>query len=537
MPKLDWIGKEAVVQHHNEVPYRLLHCDKKLSVGDPDSGNLLVEGDNLEALKSLLPYYAGKINCIYIDPPYNTGNEGWAYNDKVNSPEIKRWLSKVVGGENEDLCRHDKWLCMMYPRLRLLRDFLRDDGVIFVSIDENEQHHLHLLMNEIFGSNKTETIIWRKSDDGRYGKMKQTKTVRNDHEYIMAGYKDGAVFSKIMALPFFSSRPREDKDGRKWWSGYIARGERGGNPNHENFYTVTSPNGKKRSAQFEVNYEEFIRLDMAGYIHWSNSGIPYRKIYTHEERPIVGSSVFLDVGTSYQGRIDYERIFGGDGVFSNPKPVKLIQRLLELATANSPDALILDSFAGSGTTAQAVLQQNKKDKGNRRFILVEMDKEISKKTTAKRIQAVIKGYKNQNIQGANDDKSFPPLGGGFRYCSLGEPLFNEFGGIMPNVKFNDLAGHIFFSETGSPIPQKPKNVFLGMFEGQAIYLLFNGIMGDKSKNGGNILTVDMLNNLPPHTGEKKAARIIYGEGCLLSDSRLKRENILFRQIPYQIKRK
>jgi adenine-specific DNA-methyltransferase len=137
MPVLDWIGKKAVVNHHREVPYRLLHCDKSKSAGDPNAGNLLVQGDNLEALKALLPYYAGKVKCIYIDPPYNTGNEAWVYNDNVNSPEIKAWLGKVVGKEAEDLSRHDKWLCMIYPRLRLLKEFLTEDGVIFVSIDEN----------------------------------------------------------------------------------------------------------------------------------------------------------------------------------------------------------------------------------------------------------------------------------------------------------------------------------------------------------------------------------------------------------------
>ena len=151
MPTLDWIGKKAVVNHHREVPYRLIHCDGDLSAGDPDAGNLLVQGDNLEALKSLLPYYAGKVKCIYIDPPYNTGSEGWVYNDNVASPEIKAWLGKVVGKEAEDLSRHDKWLCMIYPRLRLLKEFLRDDGVIFVSLDDNEIENLLAVMNDVFG--------------------------------------------------------------------------------------------------------------------------------------------------------------------------------------------------------------------------------------------------------------------------------------------------------------------------------------------------------------------------------------------------
>jgi len=138
MPTLDWIGKKAVVNHHQEVPYRLIHCNGKLSAGNPDAGNLLIEGDNLIALKALLPYYAGKVKCIYIDPPYNTGNENWVYNDNVNSPEIKKWLGETVGKEAEDLSRHDKWLCMMYPRLRLLYEFLAEDGVLLCSINDVE---------------------------------------------------------------------------------------------------------------------------------------------------------------------------------------------------------------------------------------------------------------------------------------------------------------------------------------------------------------------------------------------------------------
>jgi len=153
MPTLDWIGKKAVENHHNEIPFRLLHTVPELSVGDKDCGNLIVQGDNLHALKALLSYYAGKVKCICIDPPYNTGNEKWVYNDNVNSPEMKTWLNKVVGSEGEDLSRHDKWLCMMYPRLSLLRKFLREDGAIFVFLDDSEQHHLRLLMIEIFLSN------------------------------------------------------------------------------------------------------------------------------------------------------------------------------------------------------------------------------------------------------------------------------------------------------------------------------------------------------------------------------------------------
>ncbi len=163
MPTLNWIGKEAVVKHHKEVPFRLLEPVPELSCGDSGSGNLIVQGDNLHALKALLPRYAGQVKCIYIDPPYNTGNEGWVYNDNVNSPEIRKWLGEVVGKEGETLDRHDRWLCMMYPRLVLLRQFLREDGAIFVSIDDNEVAALRLVMDEIFGAkNFVATVLWQK---------------------------------------------------------------------------------------------------------------------------------------------------------------------------------------------------------------------------------------------------------------------------------------------------------------------------------------------------------------------------------------
>ena len=208
MPTLDWIGKKAVVNHHREVPYRLVHCDGELSTGDPDAGNLLVQGDNLEALKALLPYYAGKVKCIYIDPPYNTGNEGWVYNDNVNSAEIKAWLGNVVGKEAEDLSRHDKWLCMMYPRLRLLREFLREDGVIFVSLDDNEIENLLSMMQEVFGKRNWQgTVVWKNVTDNN-----PTRVVV-EHEYIVCFAR------KKEALPTsWKSQVSEVKDllVRKW---------------------------------------------------------------------------------------------------------------------------------------------------------------------------------------------------------------------------------------------------------------------------------------------------------------------------------
>ena len=193
MPRLDWIGKSAVVNHHREVPYRLIHCEKSLSAGDPNAGNLLVQGDNLEALKALLPYYAGKVKCIYIDPPYNTGNAAWVYNDNVNSQEIKAWLGSVVGREAEDLSRHDKWLCMMYPRLRLLREFLTEDGVILCSIDDNKSSNMRLLLNEIFGAqNFIAQLVWEK------GRKNDAKLFSVGHDYMFVFAKSLSSLSDVV---------------------------------------------------------------------------------------------------------------------------------------------------------------------------------------------------------------------------------------------------------------------------------------------------------------------------------------------------
>ena len=182
-----------MVNHHREVPYRLIHCDPELSAGDPETGNLLVQGDNLEALRALLPYYAGKVKCIYIDPPYNTGSEGWVYNDNTNSPEIRKWLGQVVGKEADDLSRHDKWLCMIYPRLRLLREFLSQDGVILVSIDSNELTNLLLVLTEIFGQgNKIAELIWEK------GRKNDAKKFSVGHDYIVVFAKSKLFIEDIV---------------------------------------------------------------------------------------------------------------------------------------------------------------------------------------------------------------------------------------------------------------------------------------------------------------------------------------------------
>lgn len=538
MPTLDWIGKKAVVNHHRQVPYRLLHCDNRLSAGDSNSGNLLVEGDNLEALKALLPYYAGQVKCIYIDPPYNTGNEGWVYNDNVNSPEMRKWLGAVVGKEVEDLSRHDKWLCMMYPRLCLLREFLREDGAIFVSIADHEIHNLRLLLDEIFGArNFVATVIWQKV----YSPKSSAKHFSEDHDYIVVYAKNQNEWHPNL-IPRTDEQDKRyknpDNDPRGPWktSDLSAR-----NPYSKGLYEITCPSGRvisgpPKGSYWRYSFESFKELDAGGRIWWGRKGnsIPQIKRFLSEVKAgRVPQTLwtYKEVGHTQEAKKELVAICDFEdsaSVFITPKPTRLIRRILEVAT--DKDSLVLDSFAGSGTTGHAVLDLNKSDGGNRRFILVEMDKTVCQSVAAQRLTRAVEGYERINGEKAH---KMDPLGGGFRFCELGRPLFDETGSIAEWVSFSDLAAHVFFTETGLPIagPATGETPLLGIHEGTAVYLLFNGVLGDKRPEGGNVLTRAVLSNLPAHSGPK----VIYGEGCLLSAQLLGREGVVFKQVPYGIK--
>jgi site-specific DNA-methyltransferase (adenine-specific)/adenine-specific DNA-methyltransferase len=530
MPTLDWIGKKVVLNHHREVPYRLLRCDNSLSVGDPDAGNLLVQGDNLLALKALLPYYAGKVKCIYIDPPYNTGEQTWAYNDSVNSLEMKKWLGKVVGRETEDLSRHDKWLCMMYPRLKLLVQFLRPDGFLLVSIDEVEVARFRLMMEEIMlPSQFITTLIWksRRNLDNR-----SLHNVSVDHEYVVA-YRagDSAFRGRDKDMTKYSN-PDNDRRG-PWMSDNLvglATKERRPNLHYDLINPETGHAYSCPQKGWRYSKETMAEKIREGRIIWpaSKSGRPrHKKFLADLQNEFAGYSSFIECGNTNEGTEEVSRIMGGEQ-FIFPKPRTLIEALLRQTA--SADDLILDSFAGTGTTAHAVLSLNREDGGNRHFILVEMDEQICKKVTCERVARVIKGYTYEN---RGDLAEVAGLGGGFKYCTLAEPLFDEKGNIHEKVTFPDLATHVFFTETGQPIPKRAtgKTPLLGVYNGTAVYLLFNGVLGDKQPNGGNVLTNDVLRNLPAHDG----TRVIYGTACRLSPQRLKRENIIFRQTPYEIR--
>ncbi|WP_442683641.1 site-specific DNA-methyltransferase [Stenotrophomonas sp. JC08] len=536
MPVLNWIGKPAVVTHHKEVPYRLLEPVPELSCGDVDSGNVIVQGDNLDALKALLPRYAGQVKCIYIDPPYNTGNEGWAYNDNVNSPEIRRWLGEVVGKEGETLDRHDRWLCMMYPRLVLLKKFLRDDGAIFVSIDDNEVANLRLLMDEVFGpTNFIATVMWQK----KYAVANDHKTIAPMHDFVLV-YQRSPRWQRNL-LPRGEEKDGqykyEDRKGQFRNSDYTCNKTAEERPNL--YYAITNPNTgdkiwPKRTRVWAYSQEEHQRHISESLIYWGKDGrgkVPAYKRYKHALRNADGVVPQTIWHHEFAGHTDGSRkelrevLHDVPSVsdFSTPKPSLLIQRILQIAS--DKDSLILDSFAGSGTTGQAVLKQNAEDGGSRRFILVEMDQGIAGNVTAERVKRVARGYTNTK------GEHVPGLGGGFQYCKLSkDPLFTADGQIREDVTFSQLAEFVWFSETGTGFKQKDKSPMLGVHKGRAIYLLYNGILGDKSVSGGNVLTGPVLDLLPPHDG----ARVIYAAACRLSTPRLNREGIVFKQTPYAL---
>lgn len=567
MPNLDWIGKAAVERHHREVPYRLLHCDRDASAGDPDAENILVRGDNLHGLKALLPFYGGCVKVAYLDPPYNTGNEKWVYNDAVNSPEIREWLGKVVGAEMEDLTRHDKWLCMMYPRLRLVREMLREDGVVMVSIDDSEVANLVLLMNEIFGSpNFIATLVWEK------GKKGDAKFVSVNHEYVIIFARNKAALKRANTrwrrrkpgvdetLAYYQElrvRYGADHDTIRtemmaWYRGlpaghpakahkhYNWSDDRGlyfaadfagpddgrqNRPRYDILHPVTGLPCKKPSTgwRWEEERTKAALAEQPPRIHFGpdHTTIPNRKSYLFEIDQEPFPSVFYKDGRA--ATLQVEALLG-NGAFNYPKDSDVLAELIGLAAG--PEDLVLDCFAGSGTTGHAVLKLNKADGGRRRFVLVEMDDTIATTITAPRLRRVIEGY--TDAKGTD----VPGLGGGVRVCTLGEPLFDERGQIRDRVQFRDLAAHVFFAATKTPLPRRvtARSPYLGAVNGVAVYLLFNGVMGDVRPDAGNVLNRTTLSLLPPHEGP----RIVYGEACTLSAATLRKANITFRQLPYSV---
>jgi adenine-specific DNA-methyltransferase len=551
MPTLNWIGKEAVVKHHKEVPFRLLEPVPELSCGPADAGNLIVQGDNLHALKALLPRYAGQVKCIYIDPPYNTGNEGWVYNDNVNSPEIRRWLGEVVGKEGETLDRHDRWLSMMYPRLVLLKQFLDEDGVIFVSIDDDEVHHLRALMDELFGTRRRlATFVWR--TDGNFDNQAK---IKNCHEYVLAYASNPDLFPHPPVVD--PSIGKESKLNRSHIQNTIVKnGPKNpvssielpaGFPASVNTGTIRARSDQWPHYATNVN---IVNGKLASPVTvssgWSSKSILQSFIDSNFESVLDSKGQrtrFVVTGTgAIESVKDREQashvitVIGGVGstqsqsaalaemgfAFPFPKPVDLVRYLTSMIHGN--DFIVLDSFGGSGTTAHAVLRLNAEDGGNRRFILVEMDENIAQNVTRERVKRVAEGYTSAKAQAVEG------LGGGFQFCRLSaEPLFDANGQIRSDVKFAQLAEFVWFAETGTGFTGAADSPLLGIHEGRAIYLLYNGILKDKSVGGGNVLTGPVFDLLPKFSGPK----VIYAAANRMG-ARAAREGITFKQTPYAL---
>ncbi|MBL9115770.1 MAG: site-specific DNA-methyltransferase [Verrucomicrobiaceae bacterium] len=555
MPTLNWIGKEAVINHHLEVPFHLLKDVPELACGDPGSGNLIVEGDNLLALKALLPYYRGKVKCIYIDPPYNTGDEGWVYNDNVKSPAVLRWLGEVVGKEGVTLDRHDRWLCMIYPRLVLLREMLSHDGSIWISMDDSEIGLLRIVMDEIFGRERFVACnVWQK----RYSRENR-EAIGDVHEYILVYAMDKDRFKQLRnKIPPTGKQekvyknPNNDPKGR--WRP-IPLTAQDGHATPEQFFTIVGPTGKKfkpsKGRCWGIAEATFKEYERQGRIYYGKKGTsqPNYIRYLSEVEGMVPWTWWPheEVGNTDESSKELLEIFPESIPFdTTPKPSRLIERILQIAT--KPGDIVLDSFGGSGTTGHGVLKVNnlRSDEEPRRFIMIQMPHEsaeqessklsIAEKATAERVKRVLNGFVN------NKGLEIPGLGGGFRFARLGEALFDDHGCIRETVRFSDLARHVYFTETGEPLPKErvsARTPLLGIHHGRAVYLLYNGILKDKSITGGNALcreTLEVIQELnAAHPGIEQT--VIYGTSQRLAPARLKKEGIVFKQIPYTIRDK
>lgn len=581
MPTLNWMGKEKVVNHHRDVLCRVLERVPEKGVLDShgsDCGNMIIHGDNLEALKALLPEYEGKVDCIYIDPPYNTGNEGWVYNDNVNDPRIRKWLGQVVGKEGEDFSRHDKWLCMMYPRLQLLRKLLSPTGAIFISIDDTELANLRLVCDEIFSpSCFVADISWQRN-----------YSTRNDSKGIPAEVEHMLVYSKApdwqpRKLPrtaeMDSKYKNPDNDVMPWTSSDAFAP---GAATHQGMvYAIQHPftgellypyngacwryqqdqmldymNGwcpyilkelddaERRAEVCGVDASE-VREGVKGIVLAQSveesramaSAIqetgPWPRFYfTRNGRGGIRRKTYIDsvggrlptnywpyteVGHTDEAKKEIKTIFGGRMPFDTPKPTRLIERVLQIAAGD--DALVLDSFAGSGTTAHAVLRLNAEDGGSRRFILAELDG-YADTVTAERIRRVISGY-------GEGSSAVEGVDSGFSYYELGPALFRGDGTLSPDVTRADLARYVWATETRAPyVDLTDEHPYLLGEHAQAVYYLA-WEPGEETA-----LTYDLLRGLP----RKGAPTVIYADRCAIAPERLDEMGVVFKRVPDQIAR-
>ena len=524
MPTLNWIGKDKVLNHHLEVPFHVLERQYSFDEEgkhEEDNGreNMIIHGDNLLALKSLLPKYEGKIKCIYIDPPYNTGNENWVYNDNVNDPQIQRWLHQVVGKEGEDLSRHDKWLCMMYPRLKLLQRLLADDGVIFISIDVFEYAHLKCIMDEIFGiANFRNCIAVRRGIKNVQAQFEEVQALSLGHEYIYLYSKN--TQTKLPKL----SKPLELAKAGKWdtfWRGtdrptmryriFDALPTSGQWRWEENRTRKAMKNYEIYIAQYadKMSIDDFFiehlmatneKLD---FVRKNENGVI--QYYVPPQTGKLLSDNWMDILLS-----------GSFAGFDTEKNVLLIQRIIDWIV--SPGEIILDSFAGSGTTAHAVLNMNKADGGNRKFICIEM-MDYADTITAERVKRVINGY-------GEGKKTVDGTGGNFSYYELGEPLLVD-DKLNNAVSTEKIREYIYYMETKQALPEAAADepMLLGVYHGAAYYFNYE-------KDASTTLNAAFLKSIKTQA----EAYVIYADTCVISENKLQQFNITFKKIPRDIAR-
>lgn len=524
MPTLNWIGKDKVLNHHLEVPFHVLERQYSFDEAgkheeDNGSENMIIHGDNLLALKSLLPKYEGKIKCIYIDPPYNTGNENWVYNDNVNDPQIQRWLHQVVGKEGEDLSRHDKWLCMMYPRLKLLQRLLADDGVIFISIDVFEYAHLKCIMDEIFGiANFRNCIAVRRGIKNVQAQFEEVQALSLGHEYIYLYSKN--TQAKLPKL----SKPLELAKAGKWdtfWRGtdrptmryriFDALPTSGQWRWEENRTRKAMKNYEIYIAQYadKISIDDFFiehlmatneKLD---FVRKNENGVI--QYYVPPQTGKLLSDNWMDILLS-----------GSFAGFDTEKNVLLIQRITDWIVR--PGEIILDSFAGSGTTAHAVLNMNKTDGGNRKFICIEM-MDYADTITAERVKRVINGY-------GEGKKTVDGTGGNFSYYELGEPLLID-DKLNNAVSTEKIREYIYYMETKQALPEASADepMLLGVHHGAAYYFNYE-------KDASTTLNAAFLKSIKTQA----EAYVIYADTCVISENKLQQFNITFKKIPRDIAR-
>ena len=582
MPTLEWIGKSKVINHHQEVPFRVLECqysydEQGQHEEDNGSENMIIRGDNLEALKALLPRYEGRVKCIYIDPPYNTGNEGWVYNDNVNDPKIKKWLGEVVGKEGEDLTRHDKWLCMMYPRLKLLQKLLAEDGVIFISIDDTEYANLKLICDEIFGSNCfVSNISWQRT----YSTRNDSKGIVNEVEHLLVYSKQPDWNpNKLPRTAEMDERYKNpDNDVRPWKSSDAFAPDSVGhqgmvygvqhpitgkimyppNGRHWSFgqeqvleimqgwapYELRDINDAEVRAELCGIAKESVRQDVKAImlsVPLEEAAKQAEQVYQRGQWPVfcfsnngkggirrktylteVGGRLptnfwaFTETGHTDEAKKEMLAIFDGKATFDTPKPHRLIEFVLKIA--GSDNALVLDSFAGSGTTAHAVLNMNKADGGHRKFILVEM-MDYADSITAERVKRVIHGY-------GEGKTGVEGTGGNFSFYDLGEPLLvgdclNE--AVAPEK----IREYIWFMETKTPYaPLSSGNpYYLGKHNSTGYYFYYE-------PQRVTVLDYAFLATIK----EKADGTVIYADRCSIGEDKLAQMGITFKKIPRDISR-